>query len=71
MLYDALRVLLVEEGPLENLFSSRLPAEQVGVPVDTAFTFRKVGAILRGTWAATPVMDGPAGVMHDGGVLVE
>ena len=29
MLYDAMRVLLVDEGPLENLFSSRLPPEQV------------------------------------------
>ena len=24
-LYDALRVLLVDEGPLENLYASRLP----------------------------------------------
>ena len=35
MLYDALRVLLVDEGPLTNLYSSRLPPEQTAA-VDVA-----------------------------------
>ena len=67
-LYDALRVILVvPQGPLENLFSSRLPAEQVGA-VDVAF-LRQGGGSPQRYLGSTPVMDGPAGVMHDGGVM--
>ena len=67
MLYDALRVLLVDEGPLENLFSSRLPPEQTA-PEDTAF-IKQGGGNPQRYLGSEPVMDGPAGVMHDGGVL--
>ena len=67
MLYDAMRVLLVAEGPLENLFSSRLPAEQVGV-VDVAH-IRQGGGSPQRYLGSEPVMDGPTGAEHDGGLL--
>ena len=67
MLYDALRVLLVDEGPLENLYASRLPPEQTA-EVDVAYVPQGGGNPQR-YLGSEPVMDGPAGVMHDGGVL--
>ena len=67
MLYDALRVLLVDEGPLENLFLDRLPPGQTA-EVDVAH-IRQGGGAPQRYLGLTPVMDGPTGVMHDGGVL--
>ena len=66
-LYNAMKELLVLEGPLENLFSSRLPPEQTAA-VDVAH-IRQGGGAGQRYLGSTPVMDGPAGVMHDGGVL--
>ena len=65
MLYDAMRVLLVDEGPLENLYSSRLPPEQTA-PEDTAF-IKQGGGNPQRYLGSTPVMDGPAGVMRRSG----
>ena len=66
-LYAAMRVLLVEQGPLENLFLYRLPPEQKEA-VDVAYVpLSGVGA--QRYLGLTPVMEGHPGVMHDGGVL--
>ena len=76
MLYDAMRVLLVDEGPLLNLYAARLPSEQTA-PVDVAFVpLSGVGATRY--LGSSPISDeatdgyatgGPTGVTHDGGVL--
>ena len=67
MLYDALRVLLVDEGPLTNLYAYQLPPEQTA-EVDAAFIPQGGGNPKR-YLGSTPVTGGPAGVTHDGGVL--
>ena len=66
-LYAALETILVSEGPLENLFSYRLPPEQTGV-VDVAFIPQGGGNPER-YFGSEPVVNGPPGVTHDGGVL--
>ena len=48
-LYDAMRTLLVDEGPLETLYLYRLPAEQTA-EVDVASTSRCPGRGCSGTW---------------------
>ena len=66
-LYDAARTLLVDEGPLENLYLFRLPAEQTA-PVDVAHVpLSGVGA--QRYLGSSLVVGGPMGVSHDGGVL--
>ena len=67
MLYAAMRTLLVDEGPLENLFSSRLPPEQTAA-VDAACILQG-GSGAERYLGSEPVVDGPPGVTHDGGVL--
>ena len=58
-LYAALETILVSEGPLENLFSYRLPPEQTGV-VDVAFIPQGGGNPER-YFGSEPVVDGPPG----------
>ena len=67
MLYDAMRTILVDEGPLENLYAYRLPPEQTAA-VDVAY-FPQGGAAPERYFGSEPVADGPPGVTHDGGVL--
>ena len=43
MLYAAMRTLLVDEGPLENLFSSRLPPEQTAAAGRGLHSARRIG----------------------------
>ena len=68
MLFDALRALLViPQGPLENLYHLRLPAEQTK-PIDVAFVpLSGVGATRY--LGSSPVANGGPGIEHDGGVL--
>ena len=66
-LYAALKVILVAEGPLENLFLYRLPPEQTAA-ADVAYVpLSGVGA--QRYLGSSPVTGGPPGVTHDGGVL--
>ena len=66
MLYDAMRRILVDDGPLSSLTLYRLPDEQVG-EVDTAFVpLSGIGATR--ALGSQPVSGGPVGVTHDGGV---
>ena len=62
-----MRVLLVDEGPLDNLYLYQLPPEQVGV-VD-AVHIRQGGGNPKRYLGSEPVVDGPPGVEHDGGIL--
>ena len=66
-LYAALAEILVDEGPLDALHVLRLPAGQVG-PVDVAYV-PQGGAGSERYLGSAPVVDGPPGVTHDGGVL--
>ena len=66
MLYEALRQLLVDEGPLANLFALRLPPRQVDA-VDTAFV-PLAGTGPQRTFGKRAVIGGPTGVTDDGGV---
>ena len=66
-LYAALAEILVDEGPLDALYVLRLPAGQVG-PVDVAYV-PQGGAGSERYLGSAPVVDGPPGVTHDGGVL--
>ena len=60
-------MLLVDEGPLENLYLFRLPAGQTG-PVDVACVpLSGVGA--QRYLGSSPVANGEPGIEHDGGVL--
>ena len=67
MLYGAMRAILVDDGPLANLYLDRLPAEQTAA-VDTAFV-PQGGAAPQRYLGSSPVVGGPVGVSHDGGVL--
>ena len=67
MLYAALRVLLVDEGPLENLYAYQLPPEQTA-EVDVAF-IPEGGDSPQRYLGSAPVVDGPLGVTSDGGVF--
>ena len=65
-LYAALETILVDEGPLENLYLFRLPAGQTEA-VDVAYVpLSGVGA--QRYLGSEPVVDGPPGVEHDGGI---
>ena len=66
MLYDALAVLLVTEGPLESLYLGAQPPEQVH-PVDVVMVPNSGVPPVR-VFGSKPVKDGPDGVTHDGGV---
>ena len=67
MLYEAMRVLLVDEGPLTNLYSSRLPPEQTAA-VDVAHIPQGGGSPQR-YLGSEPVVGGVTGIVHDGGIL--
>ena len=67
MLYEAMRTILVDEGPLRNLYADRLPAEQTA-PVDVAHIPQGGGSPQR-YLGSEPVVGGAPGVTHDGGVL--
>ena len=66
-LYAAMREILVEEGPLENLYADRLPPEQTAA-VDVAH-IPQGGTSPQRYLGSSPVIGGPLGVEHDGGIL--
>ena len=66
-LYEAVRVLLVDEGPLLNLYADRLPPEQTD-EVDTVF-IRQGGGPPQRYLGSSPIANGAPGVTHDGGIL--
>ena len=66
-LYSAMHAILVDGGPLENLYADRLPAEQTA-EVDVAH-IPQGGVGAQRYLGSEPVVGGPAGVEHDGGVL--
>ena len=66
-LYDAMQALLVDKGPLENLYLFRLPPQQTAA-VDVAhIPLSGVGA--ERYLGSAPVANAPDGVLHDGGIL--
>ena len=67
MLYDALREILVTDGPLENLYLNELPDEQTADVDVAAVPLSGIGATR--ALGSQPVVGGPRGVEHDGGVL--
>ena len=66
-LYDAMHTILVDEGPLDNLFLDRLPPKQTA-DVETAFV-QLSGTGAERAFGKQNVIGAPEGVTHDGGVL--
>ena len=65
MLYHAMREILIDDGPLDDLYLARLPPEQAG-DVDVAMIpLSGVGATR--SYGSRPVT-GRRGLTHDGGV---